>query len=65
MLYEEFDELWTRLHAFYLDAVAGFRFVESYVQSEQTKARDFVQGTDMDSEEAQDGRIFQLRRNFC
>src|ERR1019366_3259806 len=33
-LYEEFDELWTRLHACYLDAVAGFRFVASYVQSE-------------------------------
>ena len=47
-LYEEFDELWTRLQAFYLDAVAGFRFVASYVQAEQGEARSFVQGSDMD-----------------
>ena len=47
-LYEEFNELWMRLHAFYLDAVAGFRLVASYVQSEQSRARNFVQGSDMD-----------------
>ena len=63
-LYEEFDELWTRLQAFYLDAVAGFRFVASYVQAEQGKARSFVQGTDMDSEMAQDERIFSYDQIF-
>jgi hypothetical protein len=63
-LYEEFDELWTRLHAFYLDAVAGFRFVASYIQAEQSKARYFVQDSDMDSEAAQDERIFSYDEIF-
>jgi hypothetical protein len=63
-LYEEFNELWMRLHAFYLDAVAGFRLVASYVQSEQSRARNFVQGSDMDSEEAQDERIFSYEEIF-
>ena len=62
-LYEEFDELWTRLQAFYLDAVAGFRFVASYVQAEQGEARSFVQGSDMDL--VGPGRTdFQLRSNL-
>jgi hypothetical protein len=63
-LYEEFDELSTRLQAFYLDAVAGFRFVARYVQAEQGKARSFVQGRDMDSETAQDERIFSYDQIF-
>ena len=37
-LYDEFDELWTRLQAFYLDAVAGFRFVASCM-SRRSKAK--------------------------
>src|SRR5712692_404424 len=38
-LSEEFTQHWKRLEAFYLDAVAGFSFVLSHVESEQEQAR--------------------------
>jgi len=43
-LSDEFTELWRRLHAFYLAAVAGFNFVADHVLAEQEKARSFVRG---------------------
>jgi hypothetical protein len=65
----EFTELWERLHAFYLDSVIGFSFVRSYVESEQAEARAHVRGTECDSEEFQDTRMFLydnlIAQNFC
>ena len=49
---------WERLQAFYLDAVAGFDFVLSYVQSEQQRAMECVRGTELDLTELQNTRLF-------
>ena len=57
-LSEEFTSLWMGLHAFYLDAVAGFSFVRAHVEAEQKRARSYVRGSDLDSEEFQDTRMF-------
>jgi hypothetical protein len=57
-LSEEFTQLWKRLQAFYLDSVAGFAFVRARVEGEQARARRYVAGTDLDSEEFQDTRMF-------
>lgn len=57
-LSEEFSQLWNRIQALYLDAVAGFAFVRSTVESEQARARSYVQGTDLDSEKFQDTRMY-------
>lgn len=57
-LSEEFTGLWNRLQAFYLDAAAGFFFVRNYVEAEQAKARQYVHGSECDSEQFQDTRIF-------
>ena len=56
-LSEQFTEHWKRLHAFYLDAVAGFEFVLSHVESEQTEARNYVRGSELDSQDFQDTRM--------
>ena len=63
-LSEEFSQHWERLQAFYLDAVAGFAFVLSHVESEQEVARGFVRGTDLDSVEFQDTRMFSYSEIF-
>jgi len=60
---------WSRMHALYLDAVAGFDIVRDHVIAEQDQARQFVRGTDLDSEEFQDTRMFTYTQvfadNFC
>jgi hypothetical protein len=63
-LYEEFMALWRRLQAFYLDAAAGFEFVFQHVRSEQAKARNFVEGSELDSEAFQDTRSFTYAEIF-
>lgn len=68
-LSEEFTEHWKRLQAFYLDAVAGFAFVRSHVEAEQAQARNFVLGSELDSQEFQDTRMFTyadiFSEDFC
>ena len=68
-LADEFTQHWNRLQAFYLDAVVGFDLVRGHVMEEQKQARSFVQGTDLDSEEFQDTRMFTytgiLSEEFC
>ena len=65
----EFTQHWSRIQAFYLDAVVGFDLVRGHVVVEQKRARSFVQGTDLDSEEFQDTRMFTYTRilpeEFC
>ena len=63
-LSEEFTQHWKRLQAFYLDAVAGFAFVLSHVETEQGRARGFVRGTELDSVEFQDTRQFSYSDIF-
>jgi hypothetical protein len=57
-LSEEFTVIWSRLHALYLDAVAGFEFVRQHVESEQEEARSYVRGSELDSEGFQNSRMF-------
>ncbi|MGH6848160.1 MAG: hypothetical protein ACREC0_12215 [Methylocella sp.] len=57
-LSEQFTQHWQRLQALYLDAVAGFEFVLRHVESEQAEARSFVRGSELDSQEFQDTRMF-------
>ena len=57
-LCDEFSALWRRMHALYLDSVAGFHFLTEHLNDEQTKARAFVDGSELDSEAFQDTRIF-------
>ena len=68
-LSEEFTQVWNRLQALYLDAVAGFAFVRGHVESEQARMRSYVQGSDLDSEEFQDTLTFTYSQifseNFC
>jgi hypothetical protein len=68
-LSDEFTAHWKRLQAFYLDAVAGFNFVLGHVEAEQETARGFVRGTELDSTEFQDTRIFSydeiFKDGFC
>jgi hypothetical protein len=68
-LYEEFMQVWNRLHVFYLDASAGFDLVFKHVELEQAEARNYVKGSGLDSEEFQDGHIFTydqiFAENFC
>jgi hypothetical protein len=63
-LANEFTQHWNRLQAFYLDAVVGFDLVRGHVVAEQERARSYVQGTDLDSEEFQDKRMFTYRQIF-
>jgi hypothetical protein len=68
-LSEEFTRHWKRLQALYLDAVAGFSFVLGHVEAEQAQARAFVQGSELDSQDFQDTRMFSYAEifdeNFC
>lgn len=68
-LSEQFTEHWERLHAFYLDAVAGFAFVLNHVESEQAEAGRYVRGSELDSQEFQDTRMFAysviFSEDFC
>jgi hypothetical protein len=63
-LSEAFTQHWKRVQAFYLDAVAGFAFVLSHVESEQELARGFVRGSELDSVEFQDIRMFSYYGHF-
>jgi hypothetical protein len=63
-LSEEFTRLWKRLQALYLDAVAGFAFVRSHVESDQARARSYLEGTELDTEEFQDTRTFTYEQIF-
>lgn len=63
-LSEEFEKVWNRLQALYLDAVAGFAFVRGHVESDQAHARSYVQGSELDSEEFQDTRMFTYAQIF-
>ncbi len=63
-LSEEFTRVWNRLQAFYLDAVAGFAFVRSHVESDQARARSYVQGSELDSEQFQDTLTFTYSQIF-
>jgi hypothetical protein len=60
-LSEEFTALWKRLQALYLDAAAGLMFVRSNVEAYQKQARQYVKGSELDSEAFQDTRIFDYR----
>lgn len=68
-LFDEFDALWKRLQAFYLDSVCGFHFITEHVCAEQTQARKFVEGSELDSEAFQDTRMFSydgiFSEDFC
>ncbi len=64
-LSEEFTQVWKRLQAFYLDAVAGFTFVRNNVESEQARARSNVSGSDFDTEEFQNTRMFTYSEIFA
>ncbi len=63
-LSEEFTRVWKRLQAFYLDAVAGFAFVRSHVESDQAAARSYTQESELDSEDFQDTRMFTYSQIF-
>jgi hypothetical protein len=63
-LSNEFTQHWSRLQAFYLDAVAGFAFVLNRVEAEQAQARAFVRGSELDSQEFQDTRMFSYADIF-
>jgi hypothetical protein len=63
-LSDEFTQHWNRLQAFYLDATAGFNFVLGHVESEQERARDFVRGSELDSVDFQDTRMFSYSEIF-
>jgi hypothetical protein len=68
-LSEEFTAVWSRLQALYLDAVAGFELVRQHVESEQAEARSYVSGSELDSEEFQNSRMFTysdfFSESFC
>ena len=63
-LSDEFTALWERLQAFYLDSVAGFHFLTGHLRDEQTKARGFVQGSELDRKSFQDTRLFSYDSIF-
>jgi hypothetical protein len=63
-LTEEFFQHWNHLQALYLDAVVGFTFVRQRVEGEQVRARKIAEGTELDSQEFQDTRIFSYRQIF-
>lgn len=63
-LSDEFTQVCERLQAFYLDAVVGFAFVRSHVESDQARARSLVRGSELDSEEFQNTRMFTYSQIF-
>jgi hypothetical protein len=71
-LQELAKELWqflTRLEGMYLDAIAGFSLVRGRIVADQTEVRKLVAGTECDSEQFQDGRLFTydliFKEPFC
>lgn len=68
-LSEEFTQFWSRLHGFYLDAVAGFAFVRNRVERDQAYWQERLKGSDLDSEQFQDTRMFTysqiFSKDFC
>jgi hypothetical protein len=64
-LSNEFLQHWKRLQAFYLDAAAGFAFVRGQVESNQARSRSYLAGTELDSEEFQDTRVFTYANIFA
>jgi hypothetical protein len=69
-LSEEFTQLWKRLQAFYLDAVAIFNLIRDHVEKNQEQMRTYLHGTELDSEAFQDTRLFTYANifnddNFC
>ncbi len=60
----EFMDHWTRLQAVYLDAAAGFALVRNHVEQDQTYWRSISQGTDLDSEQFQNTRMFSYNQIF-
>lgn len=63
-LAEEFFQHWKHLQALYLDSVVGFSFVRQRVEDNQAFARKIAEGTELDSQEFQDTRIFSYREIF-
>ena len=63
-LYHEFNALWERLQAFYLDSVAGFHFLIAHLRDEQERVRGLVHGSELDSEAFQDTRLFNYDNIF-
>ena len=65
----ELTQFLTRLEALYIDAVAGFELVRSRVVSDQETVRNLLEGTECDSEEFQNGRLFSydliFKGDFC
>jgi|SRR2546428_11498244 len=64
-LSDELTQFLTRIHALYLDAVAGFAFVHKRVLTDQRKFRNLVKGSEIDSEELQDSRMFSYTQIFA
>ena len=63
-LSDELTRFWTRIQAVYLDAVSGFELVRSHVESDQNYWRGYLKGTELDSEEFQDSRMFTYSKIF-
>lgn len=68
-LAEEFKSLWTKLQGFYLDAAVGFSATRQSVQRLQARSREYVRGSELDSEEFQDSLPFSydsiFQSSFC
>lgn len=63
-LSDEFTDLWKRIQSLYLDAAVGFAFVRGQVEDDQKRSRNYVRGTELDSEEFQDTLSFSYSRIF-
>ena len=63
-LSDELTRFWTRIQALYLDAVSGFDLVRSRVESDQIYWRGYLKGTELDSEEFQNSRMFTYSKIF-
>jgi hypothetical protein len=46
-LSEEFTQLWKRLQAFYLDAIAGFNLIRNHVEKNQEQMRAYLRGSEL------------------
>lgn len=60
----EFTAVWERLQALYLDAAAGFALLREHVERDQTQLRAIVQGTELDSDQFRDTRLFSYEQIF-
>lgn len=63
-LSEEFEAHWHQLRSLYLDASVGFSFISQHMEALQAKARSYVRGTELDSEEFQDTCNFSYSEIF-